>query len=391
MKNKLALTFIALLANFILAGFATQFGMLIEPIATAYSVNVTDAAFAFSLLNCGALAGTLLAFFLIDKLGIKLIIIFSFITIILSVFCIYLLPFLIILFIAVTLIGFSGGLGICLAGTIIVSIWNNKEQNCLLISQDVVFNIAGIAFPIFTTFLLLKKISWSYSFIAISCFAIISLAITIFTNFSTCNENQTQANNSKNNNENETEWNSGIIGGGICLFIAMLALYTFLTWAPLFVKEKFGVPFEQAGQIITRYWAAALLGSLISAIIVSKIQIKYFILAIMSLASILTAILITTHNYRIMPYLTYGYGFVGAAVYNTFIAFGVSFAKKASSKHISYILIMGSCGAMFSPAISALLKNALGLQAIMYCIPMFYLIIAAVILILVIKKTIIKE
>ena len=30
----------------------------------------------------------------------------------------------------------------------------------------------------------------------------------------------------------------------------MLALYTFLTWAPLFVKNKFGIPFEEAGNII---------------------------------------------------------------------------------------------------------------------------------------------
>lgn len=31
MKNKITLTAISFLANFIMAGFATQFGMLVEP------------------------------------------------------------------------------------------------------------------------------------------------------------------------------------------------------------------------------------------------------------------------------------------------------------------------------------------------------------------------
>ena len=71
MKNKIALTLISFLANFIMAGFASQFGMLIEPIAVRYSADVNTVASIFSLLNGGALAGTIAAFFLIEKIGVK--------------------------------------------------------------------------------------------------------------------------------------------------------------------------------------------------------------------------------------------------------------------------------------------------------------------------------
>ena len=54
-----------------MAGFATQFGMLVEPIANAFNANVNEVASIFSLLNGGALAGTIAAFFLIEKVGIK--------------------------------------------------------------------------------------------------------------------------------------------------------------------------------------------------------------------------------------------------------------------------------------------------------------------------------
>ncbi|MGL4641293.1 MAG: MFS transporter TsgA, partial [Shewanella sp.] len=57
MNNKITLTAISFLANFIMAGFATQFGMLIEPIAAKFSADVNEVASIFSLLNGGALAG----------------------------------------------------------------------------------------------------------------------------------------------------------------------------------------------------------------------------------------------------------------------------------------------------------------------------------------------
>ncbi|CAJ1845611.1 Protein TsgA [Aeromonas dhakensis] len=157
----------------------------------------------------------------------------------------------------------------------------------------------------------------------------------------------------------------------------MLALYTFLTWAPMFVKNKFGIPFEEAGNIITQYWTAALLGALVSTAIVTRIAIRTFLLVIITLAMGMTALIVTTDNLSQLPYLTYGYGFVCAALYNAFIAYGVSFVRQASSKNVSYILISGSAGAMFSPAISALFEQVIGLQAVMYAIPLIYGVILA--------------
>ena len=155
----------------------------------------------------------------------------------------------------------------------------------------------------------------------------------------------------------------------------MLALYTFLTWAPLFVKNKFGIPFEEAGNIITQYWGAALVGALVSTGIVARVKIHYFLLSIILLACVITTIIVTKETLSGLDYLAYSYGFVCAALYNSFIAYGVSFVKRASSQNVSYILISGSAGAMFSPAISALMEKTMGLQKIMYAIPVLYFII----------------
>ena len=68
------------------------------------------------------------------------------------------------------------------------------------------------------------------------------------------------------------------------------------------------------------------------------------------------------------------------------MAYGVTFVKKASSKNVSFILISGSAGAMFSPAISSKLYNYLGIQIIMNAIPILYAVIIVMLVISILLK-----
>lgn len=371
MKNKIALTLISFLANFIMAGFASQFGMLIEPIAGRFNADINAVASVFSLLNGGALAGTVAAFFLIEKVGVKRMTLIIYSLVFLSAVAMHLSTALWVVMVAMSVVGFCGGIGLCVAGTIVVSVWQDRIQSTMLVVQDATFNVAGVVFPLVTTYALTHNLSWSYSYLSVGMVALLTLGIVFFTRFSSCESSPS----SDSSPAVKSEWNPGILSGGIGLFLGMLALYTFLTWAPLFVKNKFAIPFEDAGNIITQYWAAALIGALVSTVIVARVKIHYFLLTIILLACIITTIIVSKKSLSGLDYLAYSYGFVCAALYNSFIAYGVSFVKRASSQNVSYILISGSAGAMFSPAISALMEKTMGLQKIMYAIPILYLII----------------
>ena len=279
MKNKLSLTLISFLANFIMAGFASQFGMLIEPIAQNFNADVNSVAFIFSLLNGGALIGTIFAFFLIDIIGIKRITLLSYTIIVISSFILYITNSLIILEVCMTLIGLCGGIGLCIAGTIVVSTWQDKIQSTMLVVQDATFNIAGIIFPLITTYALTHNLSWASSYLTVGIVAVLMLIIILFTNFDLINQPK-----AKQEKHQRSEWNFGIISSGFGLFLAMLALYTFLTWAPLFVSQKFSISFEDAGNIITQYWTAALIGALVSTAIVTRVKIEHFFISIILLA-----------------------------------------------------------------------------------------------------------
>ncbi|MFZ3463940.1 MFS transporter TsgA [Vibrio harveyi] len=375
MKNKITLTAISFLANFIMAGFATQFGMLVEPLANTFDANVNEVASIFSLLNGGALAGTIAAFFLIEKVGIKRMTVLCYGAIAAAALSLYVAPSLFIVMLGMTVIGFCGGVGLCIAGTIVVSVWKDKIQSTMLVVQDATFNIAGVVFPLITTYALTNAMNWSISYLSVGVVALATMFVALLTNFNQC------GGESGAEQEAKSEWNFGIISGGVGLFLGMLALYTFLTWAPMFVKEKFDIPFEQAGNIITQYWSAALVGALVSTVIVSRMKIQTFLLTIISVAMVITSIIVTTDKLEWLSYLTYGYGFACAALYNAFIAYGVSFVRNATSKNVSYILISGSAGAMFSPAISSVMESVVGLQTVMYAIPVIYAVVVAMLVV----------
>ncbi|CAH1579771.1 MFS transporter TsgA [Vibrio owensii] len=382
MKNKITLTAISFLANFIMAGFATQFGMLVEPLANTFDANVNEVASIFSLLNGGALAGTIAAFFLIEKVGIKRMTVLCYGAIAAAALSLYVAPSLFIVMLGMTVIGFCGGVGLCIAGTIVVSVWKDKIQSTMLVVQDATFNIAGVVFPLITTYALTNAMNWSISYLSVGVVALATMFVALLTNFNQC------GGESDSEQEAKSEWNFGIISGGVGLFLGMLALYTFLTWAPMFVKEKFDIPFEQAGNIITQYWSAALVGALVSTVIVSRMKIQTFLLTIISVAMVITSVIVTTDKLEWLSYLTYGYGFACAALYNAFIAYGVSFVRNATSKNVSYILISGSAGAMFSPAISSVMESVVGLQTVMYAIPVIYAAVVAMLVVSMKFKTV---
>lgn len=80
--------------------------------------------------------------------------------------------------------------------------------------------------------------------------------------------------------------------------------------------------------------------------IVTRVKIHHFLVGIIALAMVITAAIVSTNNLNWIAYLTYGYGFVCAALYNAFIAYGVSFVKKPVAKmcHIFLLVeVQGRC------------------------------------------------
>ena len=152
--NKLTLTSACLLTNLILAGFMVQIGLLTEPISRTFDVEITYAAKQFSFLYGGYFAGSIIAFFILDYVSIRVALLTNCVIIILSTVVLYILKSVVLLPLIFAVIGIMGGIAACIAGTIISIIWQKKFRDSLLLAQDASFNLGGSLYPLLTAIIL---------------------------------------------------------------------------------------------------------------------------------------------------------------------------------------------------------------------------------------------
>lgn len=349
-NNKLRLTAVCLLANFILAGFLVQVGLLTEPIATVFDIEITFVAKQFSFLYGGYLAGSLIAFFILDYISIRLALFaYSLITIISTVVLYYLRLFT-LLPVLLTIIGTMGGISACIAGTIISNIWQEKYRETLFLAQDASFNLGGTLYPILTAVILTSGLPWtiSYLIVAASLIVVIVLVLTSKVEF--------DLKQLKKENDNiAVEWNSGIIIAGIALFLTITGKYMIIVWLPNYAETILGATKEEAGQLISSIFGAALLGSVAGTIIISKLRLSYFIMAAITFGFISSIQFTFAESVGDLILLSSFFGLAISVLYNVFIAYGVSFVKNPSHKHIAYILFCGGLASTLAPYLSSIL------------------------------------
>ncbi len=87
-----------------------------------------------------------MAFLLIEKVGIKPMTLLSYAVIFLSALALHFGSSLTVVMVAMTLVGLCGGIGLCIAGTLVVSLWQERIQSTMLVVQDATFNVAGWCF-----------------------------------------------------------------------------------------------------------------------------------------------------------------------------------------------------------------------------------------------------
>ena len=124
-------------------------------------------------------------------------------------------------------------------------------------------------------------------------------------------------------------------------FLLITGKYTIITWLPNYAETVLGATTEQAGQLISTIFAAALLGSVAGAIIVSKLRLSYFIIFAVSIGFISSIQFTFAKNVNELLILSGFFGLAISVLFNVFTAYGIGFVKKPSHKHIAFILFCG--------------------------------------------------
>lgn len=215
-SDKLRLSLICILIYVVIAGFVTQIGLLTGPIASAYNKEVTSATAIFSFLTGGFLAGTFAAYFLLDYIRIKSMVLGYGLLLIISVSSISFIENYSVLPIFLGIIGFVTGISTCIAGIVIGRLWEAKKRESFFIGLDAAYNLGGVFFPFVTTYILLRQLPWAYCLLAVAVFVVIILFLSLQSSFTNINPD-----NNLPASQGKVEWNSGIVIAGVSLFLVI--------------------------------------------------------------------------------------------------------------------------------------------------------------------------
>ena len=284
--NQYRLMFIPLLATLIMGGFVTTVGLLTEPAALKYGVELTDIASQFTWFTGGVFLGGILAFFVFDYFAIKPVILWSYVVAVGLILWLhfsaqyFLLPFLLITIGALMAIVICGGV------TVITQQWVAKQRQMIMVSQDAMFNGGGIVFSGAATWFVLNQFEWTSVYLIVAGLIGIVVLLTATSSFEPALESEKEV-------DVVGTWNAGIILVGFSLLLFMMAKISIFVWAPQFIQQTFGVGPEVGGQFMANVFTAAFIGSLLGTWAASKIEVKYLLYCFV-VVSMLSVFAVTT-------------------------------------------------------------------------------------------------
>ena len=134
--NQYRLMFIPLLATLIMGGFVTTVGLLTEPAAEKYGVELAEIAAQFTWFTGGVFLGGILAFFVFDYLPIKVVTIWSYVASVLLICWLHFEADYAFLPMLLALIGTLLAIVICGGVTVITQQWVFKQRQMVMVGQS---------------------------------------------------------------------------------------------------------------------------------------------------------------------------------------------------------------------------------------------------------------
>jgi len=355
--NKFTLTLLSLLSSFTIAGFGSQIGLLVAPMAGHFDISITEAAAQFSWLLTGVLIGNFLALFVFRYVKIKWLVVLSYGLVVAGVLATQDTRSLALASAGLTLAGIASGIGVCAATTIIAAIWHEEKRGSILVGQDAFYNGGGIFFPIVATFLLSQNLDWNVGYVAVAVVALIIMLLALIANFDFAAVPEDTA-------QEKTEWHLGTTLSGLCLMLVLMCSLFPIIWLPEYLKEAFGLSTEEASTIIPSIFWAALAGSIASALIVLKMPIRIFIILAVILGAAASLLFAFASSVPVIELSAYVFGVAIAAVYHSFIAYALGFVKRSNYLHVTYMYLCGGIGGALAPVLSSWLVESGGIASV---------------------------
>jgi len=347
-RNQLQLLIICQFATLIIAGVVTTMGLIVPTAAEHYQVEVTEMAAQFTWFTGAGLIGQFISFFIFDYFSIKRVMLVSHLACGLSMIAVHVTVNFDLLAIPFFCFGIAISTALCGSSTLISQVWDGSARHAAIVGQDAMFNGGGVIFAALTSWFIAQSMPFSSTYLVTFAIIIFVILLMLISDFSVSSDSQTDSETIP-----PTEWNSRIILIGISLLLYMMAKISVFIWAPQYITEKFEVDQSAGGQFMSNVFMAALIGSVVGTLLVSRVDIKHLVYGFISVSLLATTLLTLIESLEGMFMLAFVYGISVSATFNAYVAFSLAQVKVPTHRNIAYMLLMSALGSSFAPLFSS--------------------------------------
>ncbi len=361
--NTIRLLAVALLAGFVIAGLLVPTGSIIGPAAEYFGVAVPEVAAQFSALTGGLFLGYICSFYIFDYVRIKTVIVAGYLVGCLAIVSIYYIDTLDALFAHLLVIGTITGLVSCASSAIIAHFWSARKRQTGLVAQDAAFNLGGAISAALAGYFIVHGYAWNANYFVIGGVLLLVVILTAFSSFDGMDppgKADSKSSDQALSPAPKTEWNIGIFLIGFSLFMFMFAKAIIIVWAPQFLQQGFLADPQKASQFMSNVYTAALFGSILSTMVVSRIDVNYLIVFMVSLATFCSWLITQSDSADTILLLGYVFGIALSVTVHAYLALGLTFVAMPTHKHIAFILLSAGLGSTIAPYLSSKLVSFTG-------------------------------
>jgi TsgA-like MFS transporter len=363
------------LISFTLGGLASQIGLLVSPIAETFDLAQTTAAAQFSWLTGGILAGNLLAAPALRYFNIRHVVASCYLVLIACSVGLHTIPTFFLVPVFFTIIGIAAGIGVVAASTIIAQIWQDRQRQSVLVAQDAFFNSGGMAFPALIGFLLGRHFAWSWGFLNVAVVGVVIVVLAAVSQFELTRQTES-------GDPFSSDWPIGLLVAGACLFTIIVCFVTITVWLPIHAESAFGASPQEAAGVISKIFLTAFIGSFLFAFVVMKVNIRGFVAVVVSIGCICAYLFVKVSSINELGIVAFAYGFAIAAVYHSFIAWGLSYTKTPNYQHVTFLYVCPGVGGTIAPFVSSKIVENLGISWAFFCSSILYGVVLVAVMVL---------
>jgi TsgA-like MFS transporter len=378
--NKVALTLVAFVTYMIMSGLLTQIGVIISPLSEYLGISITAAASMFSLLTGGTFAGTFVSMLLYNRFPIQQVLKYNYAIYIGLLVLLVTLDIRIKWLVSVYLFCLGIGCGIGLAGgaVLIARLYNEQKRASAFLATDCSFSLAGYLFPSLAVILLAANLVWTVSFATVGILALFIIIACFSLTFPehTAEDKQTPQNSNDLTGVPVKIWTPRVLimAFGLCCYLTTQT--TFLTWAPSYLQQTYGLDQDIAGKAVGNYWGPSIFGLLAVTFLVTKVPTRPLLLVVTISAVVIAVMLQNTQDADWFLTVTLALGFLTSCTFKLAISIGSQQIDNAPPTLVTFLLCSATIGSTVAPALSAFVVSLFGVGSAMLMTVIGYVVVA---------------